>query len=220
MGTVPFPLFHGTSSHYLELFRPGTVPGDWPYGDAAISLLGETWAALREFGREPDWWVERTLNQVSGPANWQHGELYLTPSRLSAARYAVGGAIYGGEFLTMCRNAVDMLFESDGAKAERLLRSAGSLAGFLEGDGSPMLVEFANVRTCDLLPERKSDDVPTALFRLDDESMRELLGQQTNFRLVPGCGTVVRMFHLETTEPGNPLMSFDLKLVCASELRD
>ena len=102
MGTVPFPLFHGTSSHYLELFRPGTVPGDWPYGDAAISLLGETWAALREFGREPDWWVERTLNQVSGPANWQHGELYLTPSRLSAARYAVGRAIDGGELLTMC----------------------------------------------------------------------------------------------------------------------
>ena len=82
------------------------------------------------------------------------------------------------------------------------------------------LFEFANVRICNLLPERESDDVPTALSRLDDESMRELLGQQTNFRLAPGCGTVARMFHLETTEPGNPLMSFDLKLVCASELGD
>lgn len=96
----------------------------------------------------------------------------------------------------MCRNAVDTLSELDGERAENLLRNAESLNGILAGDGTPILVEFANVRICDLLPERELDDVSTTLSRLDDESKRERFGQQAKFRLAPGCGTVARVFHL------------------------
>ena len=220
MNTVSFPLFHGTSSHYLEFFRPGTVPGGWPYRDTAISLLREIWATLRALGRKPDWWVERTLNQVSGPANWQHGVLYLTPSRCSAARYATGGAVYGGELLTMCREAADMLSESDRAMAESIVQNAKSIVDLLKGGGSPILVEFANDRVDDLLPEKEFDGVSTALSRMDNEDMRELVGQQTKFRLTPGCGTVAQVFHLETKDPGGPNCRFDLNPVHALEFRD
>lgn len=218
--TISFPLFHGTSSHYLTVFKPGTVPTDWSYKGVTLGLLRDVWAALRDLGREPEWWVERILEQHSGYANWQHGELYVTPSKLSAVRYAGGGAVYGGELLTLCRSALDELVELDRERAKHLVRNAEGLARFLNGAGLPILVEFANVRVCDISMERESDDVRTALSLLDSELMLETLGQQTNFRLIPGRCTVSRVFELEITDIKDPLTSFGLRPICDSKLWD
>jgi hypothetical protein len=128
-------------------------------------------------GCEPELWEELALKQVSGHSNWQHGELYVTPSKGTARRYADYGAVYGGELLTLCRCAVDKLAELDRERAESLMRDAESIAGFLKGAGSPILVEFVDVSVCGLLPERDSDSVLDelkALSRLGDERMREL----------------------------------------------
>lgn len=193
---ISFPLFHGTSSYYRTGFKPGTTPAVWPHKGVALGLLRGAWDALREFGREPEWYEENILNQVSGYSNWQHGELYVTPSKWSAVRYARNGAVYGGELLTACRSAIDELIELDPERAERLMRNAEGVSKLLKGSGSPILVEFVDVRVCHLLPERESDDVLTALSRLDDERKRETIGQQTNFRLISGCGTVHRVIKL------------------------
>ena len=219
---VPFPLFHGTSSHYLAAFKPGATLAGWPHKDVALSLFKGAWAALQALGREPDWWVKRALDQVSGHSNWQHGELYVTPSKGTARIYADGGAVYGGELLTLCRCAVDKLAELDRERAESLMWDAESIAGFLKGAGSPIVVEFVDVSVCGLLPERSSDNVLDelkALSCLGDER-RELYGQQTNFRLAPGGGTVGRVFGVETGDANDPPMSCDLKPIRTSELWD
>lgn len=217
---ISFPLYHGTSSHYLAGFKPGTTPTVWPHKGVALGLLRDAWAALREFGREPEWWVERILDQESGFSNWQHGELYVTPSRLSAESYAGGGAANGGELLTLCRSAIDELAELDRERADRLMRNAEGVTGFLKGSGLPILVEFVDVRVCDLMTERESDHVLTALSDLDSESMREVLGQQTNFRLMPGNGTINRVFELEIGDVDDPLTPFNLILIRTSKLWD
>ena len=67
---VPFPLYHGSSSHYLAHFRPGRSPSKWPYGRDALNLHWAIWIELKRFGRAPDWWQENMLAQQSGPANW------------------------------------------------------------------------------------------------------------------------------------------------------
>lgn len=217
------PLFHGTSSHYLAAFKPGATLAGWPHKDVALSLFKGAWAALQALGREPDWWVKRALEQVSGHSNWQHGELYVTPSKGTAQMYADGGAVYGGELLTFCRCAVDKLAELDRERAESLMRDAESIAGFLKGAGSPILVEFVDVSICDLLPERDSDNVLNelkALSRLGDECMREMRGQQINFRLAPGGGTVGRVFEVASRDTNDSVSSFDLKPIRTSELWD
>ena len=210
---VPFPLYHGTSSHYMANFRPGESLSVWPYIQDVLHLYRSVWTALRRFGQAPEWWQEKILAQDSGHANWQHGQLYVTPSKGSAVGYAGGGAAHGGELLQLCRNAIDELVKFDRGKPDEIVEGATSVAQFLEETGSPVLIEFSNVQICGLSPERASDDVSAQLANLAslDERMREIMGQQVNFRLAPGCGVVGRVFDLTIDDIGNPLSQFQCR---------
>ena len=106
---ISFPLFHGTSTLYVESFRSGEVPSLWPYRDRAIEILGRTIERLDAVGGEVEFWERNALTQESGRSNWQHGELYLTPSRFTATKYARTGGTNGGELFTMCKEALDRL---------------------------------------------------------------------------------------------------------------
>ena len=160
------------------------------------------------------------MAQDSGHANWQHGQLYVTPSKKSAVRYAGGGAAHGGELLKSCRDAIDQLSGLNPARAAELLRGAQDIGRFLEEIGLPILVELGKVPVSGLSPERPSDDVNAQLAELADfdEEMRELMGQQTNFRLAPDCGVVARVFELSIDDLGDPLLKFQLREIVGSEL--
>lgn len=171
-------------------------------------------------GHPPDWWEDRVLAQDSGHANWQHGQLYLTPSRASAIRYAGGGAAHGGELLELCRNALDELAKLEPGTMTELLRGASGIGRFLKETGLPILVQLGKVPVSGLSPERPSDDVSAQLTQLMefDEKMREIMGQQTNFRLAPGCGVVARVFELSIDDPGDPVSEFQLREILHSDL--
>ena len=217
---VPFALYHGSSSHYLEHFRPGRQPSHWPYARHALELYRQVWTELKRLGHAHDWLRDRILAQDSGYTNWQHGQLYVTPSRISAVRYAGGGAAHGGELLQCCRDAIDQLLGLDPARAAELLRDAQEIGRFFKEIGLPILVELGKVPVSGLSPERPSDDVSAQLAELldFDEKMRELMGQQTNFRLAPGCGVVARVFELSIDDLGDPLSKFQLREIVDSDL--
>lgn len=217
---VPFPLYHGSSTHYLERFRPGQPPSNWPYTVHALELYRRVWTELKLLGHVPDWWRERTLVQGSGHANWQHGQLYVTPSKISAVGFAGGGAAHGGELLQCCRDALDLLSGRDPGRAAELLHGAQDIRHFLEHTGLPILVEFGKVPVSGLSCERPSDDVGAQLAELADfdDKMRELMGQQKNFRLAPGCGVVAGVFELSIEDVGDPLSKFQLREIVDSDL--
>lgn len=217
---VPFVLYHGTSSHHLANFRPGNLLSHWPYKREALKLYRQVWMELRRIGHTPDWWQERVLTQESGFANWQHGQLYVTPSKVSAVRYASGGAAHGGELLQLCRNAIDELAKFDQSEADKLLNDARRVGSFLKETGVPILIEFENVRVRGLSAERSSDSLDSRLAELVKMNVRkrEHLGQQINFRLAPGFGVVGRVFEVEIDDIDNPLSNFQLKEIVDSEL--
>jgi hypothetical protein len=208
---VPFPLYHGTSSHYRDLFRPGTTPSSWAHTEAALALIRGAWAELKSLGIEPDPYARAVLAQRSDHMNWQHGELFVTPSQSSAVRYAGTGAAYGGELMMFCKDALERLRQAD---ASRALRVPGVelLSRFLEGGGTPLLIEITNVRAADLLPEIAGKNVADALSglaRLNDK-MRDLMGQQTNFRLKTNYSVVSRVFAVDIEEPDDPVSNYRL----------
>lgn len=217
---VPFALYHGSSTHYLEHFRLGRPPSPWPYARSALELYRQAWAQLKLLGQAPDWWQEKILVQDSGHANWQHGQLYVTPSKISAVRYAGGGAAHGGELMQSCRDALDELAKLDPGRTTELLRGASGIGRFLEETGRPVLVEFGKVPVSGLSPERSSDDVNAQLTQLieSDEKMREIMGQQTNFRLAPSRGVVVRVFEVLVDDLSDPLSKFQLREIVDSDL--
>lgn len=196
---VLFPLFHGTSTLYIESFRNRAPPSLWPYRDRAIELLGKTLKRLVAVGGEVEFWERDTLTQASGNSNWQHGQLYLTPSRYTATKYARTGGRNGGELFAMCSKALDRLGERDAESANALLQEASDLRKFLQGGGSPMLVVFERLRPSDLEAEKKTDSVDSLLDRLStsDGYLRGVFAQQSNFRLKPSRGTVSRIESIE-----------------------
>lgn len=201
---VPFPLYHGTSSHFLSSFRAGATPAPWPHQYDALSLLRRTWTSIQSFGLKPEWYVEKVLNQTSEHTNWQHGELYVTPSKASAVRYAINGAENGGELLTFCREAIDILCSLDSSSADHLLSRNEHIARFLSTSGwPPILVKFDNLLVNQLTPENKSEDVVELLQRLEDENQIEIIGQQTNFRITHTAGVVSGIFEIGVTSEHN-----------------
>lgn len=244
---VPFPLFHGTSSHYLSTFKPGYTPTPWPYKDVALKLLTDAWDVLFLRRHEiPDdirenlfsgvaheeipLLVKNVVEQTSSRSNWQHGELYLTPSKRTAVSYACGGARYGGELLTFCKTAIDALARFDDKIANELIQNAESLAEFLRGtERPPVIVQFDDLRIVDLSTESSAGDVREGIASLTEGPMREVLGseervleimgQQTNFRLASGCGVVKRVFEVQVENIDEPF-PFDLTEIARSNLTE
>lgn len=210
---VPFPLYHGTSSHYLSAFKSGSIPPDWPHKDSALNLLMDISEELKALGQEPDWYFETVLQRTSGQLNWQYGELYLTPSKLTAAKYARRVAKHGGELLTFCRRAIDTLGDLDTIRAESVMHNYEGLAFLLEGNGwPPLLVQFDHIRLADVSPETEGPDVIALVSRVAnaDPDFREIIGQQSNFRLASGQGRVGQVFELDIKDDDNPLPVFGL----------
>ena len=207
---VPFPLYHGTSRHYLSAFKPGRPPADWPHKDDALRLLRDAWNALSPRRRQVPNDVrydeilptaKNIMEQSSRFTNWQHGELYLTPSVRRAVSYGCAGARYGGELLTHCKTAIDVLAAVDQDKAKELSAMAESLKGLLQGtERPPLLIKFNDVRINELSTEVAGQDVRQRLSLLTNELIRENLGQQTNFRLAKGCGVVTRVFEVHVAD--------------------
>ena len=211
---VNFPLYHGTSSHYLSMFRPGDCPTEWPHRDDALGLFRRVWAELRNLGQEPEWHIDNMLNQVSGSSNWQHGQLYLTPSVKTAVVYARNGARRGGELLRECAEALDTLAGMDRSIAERLLSSAGSVQPLLREDGwPPVLVQFDRVCVEDLLTENADSDVEEILAQIETKEgfIRDVVERQSNFRLVEGHGEIARVYVVEIDDNGDPMPKYSLK---------
>ena len=134
----PFPLYHGTSSHYLGSLIAGQTMPEWDLHDVALGLLRDTWAALEERGVPPDWAYRAVLNQESHGANWQHGCLYVSPGKFTAVRYAVSNVAHGGELLTLCRYSMDQLIELDSNCAAGVSSRYGNLEDLLKGGGKPL----------------------------------------------------------------------------------
>ena len=133
--------------------------------------------------------------------------------------------------LTFCKTAVESLRELNQTSADCLIQGAKNVAGFLKGTNSPaLLVEYSDVKVADLSPERPRDDVLKALCSLvnedmrralgSDELVREIMGQQTNFRLADGCGLVKNVFEVSVEDIDNPTSAFSLKEIRDSELWD
>ena len=197
---LSFPLIHGSSTHYFDHFVPGSTPTAWAHCNSAIQFLRQTTNAIASLGGKVEFWERDALAQASHLANWQHGQIFLTPSRESALRYARSGAKHGGELLTMCASALERLLGLDPESYRRLKGNADDLARYLDGGGQPMLVVFDGVETDDLYAERSGfESVDKVLSRLPqpDDPHFDVITQQSNFRFRENKGIVSRLVLIE-----------------------
>lgn len=200
-------LFHGSSTLYLSRFEVGTSPQEWPYRTGAYALLGAIRDAAADTGVFLKIHERNILEQKKSSMNWQHGELYATPSIAKAIEYAVPNAARGGELLTVLRGVADRIGNCNydaGERVDRLARSLG-LHQFVDGGGHPIIVAIDGLTSAEVATENgdEADQEASRLNELRNSPIYQVVCQQINFRVRQSSGTVSDIANVKVEDPSS-----------------
>ena len=155
-------LFHGTNSLFLDSIEQ--------YGLGGINIVAQTnvlplakelhqLASLElknEYDRCPitfRWTISSICNQSAGSQiNWQHGDVYLSPSVNRSMGFAVQNK-YGSELFTYLKYLIDFIDKHTDDKAQTLLAKYPAVKELLDQEGRPIVLEINNLLVDDLLDE-------------------------------------------------------------------
>lgn len=186
LNTIEFPLYHGTSSIFLDSIMKKGLGGQ---------NIGDTYQPLKMFTqivkifqskyRDQEWWlrnhysIEKIVsNDVTrGNFNFRYGGVYLTPSLETATRYAKSNK-YGSELISYFMKAYDELFKHEPTKAEEIFPLNHPLREVVSKISKPIVLEVLNVSKDNLTTEQgKPIEEQLDLMK----TCSKVLWQQLNF---------------------------------------
>jgi hypothetical protein len=194
MEILPFPLYHGTSTAFLEDIRALGLGAKDPLAEIGLHEFVQDLlpiidthlkgTAIYEARRQTFGWM---AEQKNAAMNFQHGQTYLSPSKKTAIRYAVNKR-YGSELLSYCMVFLQLLLDREvPGVANELYQRHPAVFRFLDISPSPMLVRADDVPLAALLTEHGKDTASSLekLLHLWEKGEKQLeeFGQQFNFRL-------------------------------------
>ena len=191
--TVPIPLYHGTSTLFL--------PSIMEFGLGAVNPIAELrvldfaraiYPMVREHIAPDRSWASKALSfrkmveQQSSVMNWQHGDVYLSPSRHTAIRYAVNKRV-GSELLSYALDLLQELLNRGVAGVrDELYGQFPAIFELLDVSVAPVVITVREVQPAALLDENGNapDMALDFVARVCKEFVEseEILGQ-VNFRL-------------------------------------
>jgi len=189
-------LYHGTSTLFLDSILASGLGGINPVNkwkllelskevyDLSVKHLKET----KLFQVSSYSFKKMTEQTSAGSFNFQHGDTYLSPSKQTAARYAINKR-YGSELLTYTIDFLKELlsFDIQYVKSD-LFKKYPKIFGLIEANPSPLLIQVSNVNISSLLSEH-GDDHQSNLNEIEELlhgsiDFFDTALQQCNFRLV------------------------------------
>jgi hypothetical protein len=194
MAKLDFPLYHGTCTLFVESIGKHGLGGwdpikEWRVLECLQKVLpiAEKHAASSEIIRNNIGNAQLMAKQVNGGLNFQHGAVYLSPSRETAVRYACGKK-KGSELISRTILLIEELCRLKVVdECGDISQEYPDLLNVLTIDPAPVLVQIPQVDTDMLLSERGESPADT-LAKMRDIQTRfpdswEKLSQQLNFRL-------------------------------------
>lgn len=152
-GVFRIPLYHGTSSAFLESIETlglGAFNPIAQYGVASL-LRGLLAACDEAFDKQPDWNADRFATQwmvdqesFRDDANFQHGDTYLSPSRASAVGYALTNR-FGSELITQAHRLYCLLEERQPQALQNLGLHGHPVVSLFRLEPKPVIVVARNV---------------------------------------------------------------------------
>ena len=195
MADLEFPLYHGTCTLFLERIAQHGLGGwdpikEWRVLDCLRKVLpiAEKHAARSEIIRSHIGNARSMAEQVNAGLNFQHGSVYLSPSKETAVRYACGKK-KGSELISRVVLLIEELVRLDIAEVKTdLYQEFPEVFHLQDIDAAPVLIQVNHVSVDNLLSER-GESPEDNLERIRGLQIRipeswETISQQFNFRLV------------------------------------
>jgi hypothetical protein len=188
-------LYHGTSTVFLDSIIQNGLGGVNPVAEWKLLELSKAVYDLSEqhlkgtqmFQARSDSFKMMTEQAICGTLNYQHGDTYLSPSKFTAARYAISKR-YGSEILSYTIDFLNEFLSLDIKYVKSdLFRKYPEIFGLIETCPSPLLIQVSNVNVASLLSEQGGD--PEANLQLikrmmtESKDVSDAVLQQVNFRL-------------------------------------
>lgn len=205
-GVLNFPLYHGTSTIFLDSIIANGLGAVNPMSDwkvyelcKEVYALSETHLKSTKLFDVSGYSFKRMAEQSNqGAFNFQHGDTYLSASINTAVSYAIDKE-YGSELLTYTINFLKELLRLDLPKVKSdLFSKYGKVFGLIEAKPSPVLLQVTNLKADKLTDEHGND--PTRNFETIIQ-VKERPGlypilQQANFRLTEPLDSSKIKFYL------------------------
>jgi len=227
-GVFNIPLFHGTSTLFLESIQTYGLGGVNPIDVYSVCafvqeayefcehvLSGDKeWEACKF---SPRWLIDQ--ESFNDNSNFQHGDTYLTPSRPSAVGYALTNR-FGSELLSMGAKLVALIRERRPELIHQCPLVRHPAMNLISSDSKPVLVTARNV-SVDMLLSEGGDTPEKAIEQL--KTLWPILGDtgdvlNINFRLRHALSA--NSFNIEYLDPtcekrkkrkgSSPLLALDI----------
>ena len=193
--TTPLPLYHGTSTLFIDGIRSKGLGGANPIADwKVLECARELYPVVEKYlGVTEDWHPKidgfrMMVEQLQGHSNFQHGDTYVSPALSTAARYAISNR-YGSELLTYTLEFMrDLQIHFPDRVPAGLRERYPEAIQRLLLPAAPILICVKDVPASSLLTEHGKD--PTQLLETLNPAdqtcpaLFEVLLQQRNFRLI------------------------------------
>jgi len=195
MADLEFPLYHGTSTLFLESIAQHGLGGwdpikEWRVLECLRKVLpiAEKHAGRSEIIRSHIGNARLMAEQVNAGLNFQHGGVYLSPSKETAVRYACGKK-KGSELISRAVLLIEELVRLNiGEVKADLYQEFPEVFHLQDIDAAPVLICIPQLDPDMLLSERgESPDDNLAKIRglrVRIPDSWEQISQQLNFRLI------------------------------------
>ncbi len=216
---MPVPLYHGTSRLFLPSIRSRGLGAQDPNVTFRSREMLDELASAREWSwyEDPDLLSIRYIADqrvTGGGFNFRHGRTYLSPSKTTAVRYALGNR-FGSELLSTTLRLFEKLQAFDQRSAHEIISRYPELLQLSTSAHQPLLVEVWDIPIRHLRSEDGGD--PSDSLRImgeEADDLRELLWQQLNFELTaPQPAVNLKLYRIEptNTDPIFPQYSLTLE---------
>ncbi len=221
-GKLTIPLFHGTSSLFVKSIIKYGLGVRNPLEDLEILPFIKRLFSLAD-GLIPndEWWsinkwiIKRMMNQ---DPHFRHGYTFLSPSRLTAARYAINNP-FGSELISFGIKLYQIICEHHPKFSFPVMIERSPVLKLIHRTHDPVLAEIPQV-DLSLLKGEKGENSKQVMMNLisipstiDDECF-EIFCQQTNFQLMrplkPGD---VKLYKIYLTEDDLKFPKYYLKQI-------
>ncbi len=192
MKKLPFPLYHGTSTLFTDSIKANGLGGNDIIKELRVlnflseleTLADTTLTNNENWIYSPKYSISQITSQKTG---FQHGQVYLSPSRHTAGRYSQ--RTFGSEAISSVFEVVDILRSNNIQISNDLLNRFQAIMHLETVEKKPILYEISDLPVDYLLMGEKGEDVNIQIDKvmkiIEKYGFDGILGhaQQINFRL-------------------------------------